>query len=183
MTYAGANLANLGLVQGEIDRTVTARTASGTALAAHVTAQQAAKSAIRQKNADRAAVVSLVRALVGRLQASAEVDDTATSRRGPRWASPCRTPRPVDAHADRPAHHTADPDGRVEKRRRSSFPARPAGMRRERALLQLRFGSACRARGAEQLGDARLLHYELGVERLRVAQLMEQMDEQGVVHA
>lgn len=41
-----------------------------------IAAQQAAKSAAQQKNADRAAAVSLVRALVGRPQTSADVDDT-----------------------------------------------------------------------------------------------------------
>ncbi|MCK4340845.1 MAG: hypothetical protein KAY37_03885 [Phycisphaerae bacterium] len=42
-----------------------------TSLSAHVTAQQAAKSATQQKNTDRVAVVSLVRALVGRSCATA----------------------------------------------------------------------------------------------------------------
>ena len=38
ITYANANLANLGLVQGDIDPIVTAQTAWNTALAVHVTA-------------------------------------------------------------------------------------------------------------------------------------------------
>ncbi len=40
------------------------------------------KTATQQKNADRAAVLSLVRALVGQLQASAEVDDTECAAMG-----------------------------------------------------------------------------------------------------
>jgi len=76
VTCASANEVALGLVAGDMTPVTTAQTAWTTALAANVTAQQAAKSATQQKNADRAAVVSLVRALVGQPQASAEVDDT-----------------------------------------------------------------------------------------------------------
>ena len=61
---------------GDLTPVTTAQTAWATALSAHVTAQQAAKSTTQQKNTDRTAVVSLVRALVGRLQASPDVDDT-----------------------------------------------------------------------------------------------------------
>ena len=71
VTYATANLANLGLVAGDLTPVTTAQTAWATALSAHVTAQQAAKSATQQKNTDRVAVVSLVRALVGRSCATA----------------------------------------------------------------------------------------------------------------
>ncbi len=45
VTYATANLANLGLVAGDMTPITTAQTAWATSLSAHVTAQQAAKSA------------------------------------------------------------------------------------------------------------------------------------------
>ena len=67
---------------GDLTPVTTAQTARNTALVANVTAQQAAKSATQQKNIDRAAAVSVVRALVGRLQASAAVDDTERAALG-----------------------------------------------------------------------------------------------------
>ena len=57
VTYATANLANLGLVAGDLTPVTTAQTAWATALSDHVTAQQAAKSATQKKNIDRIAVV------------------------------------------------------------------------------------------------------------------------------
>ena len=54
VTYATANPANLGLVAGDLTPVTTAQTAWNTAYTANVTAQQAAKSATQQKNADRA---------------------------------------------------------------------------------------------------------------------------------
>ncbi|HUU83630.1 MAG TPA: hypothetical protein VM243_09015 [Phycisphaerae bacterium] len=62
VTYASAKLAELGLAAGDLTPITTAQTTWAGALAAHVTAQQTARSATQQKNADRAAVLSLVRA-------------------------------------------------------------------------------------------------------------------------
>ena len=84
----------------------TAQTAWGTGYTAHVTTQPAARSATQQKNTDRAAVVTLVRALVGRLQASADVDDTAHGDLGAllgAWES-----EPGDAHWNPDADLDAD---------------------------------------------------------------------------
>ena len=92
VTYASANEVALGLVVGDLTAITTAQTSWSGALAAHVTAQQGAKSATQQKNADRAAVVSLVRALVGQLQASAEVDDTERAALGITVADTVPTP-------------------------------------------------------------------------------------------
>jgi len=100
VTYASANLAELGLVAGDLDVITTAQTAWAGALASHVTAQQAAKSATQQKNADRAATVSLVRALAGQLQASADVDDT--ERAGLGITVPDAEPTPVGPPTTRP---------------------------------------------------------------------------------
>ena len=100
VTYATANLANLGLVAGDLTPVTTAQTAWATALSAHVTAQQTAKSATQQKNTDRVAIVSLVRALVGQLQASAEVDDTERAALG--ITVPDAEPTPTGPPTTRP---------------------------------------------------------------------------------
>ncbi len=82
VTYASANEVALGLTLGDVTPIATAQTTWAGSLAAHVTAQQTAKSATQQKNTDRASVVTLVRALVGQLQASAAVDDTERAALG-----------------------------------------------------------------------------------------------------
>jgi len=100
VTYATANEVALGLAVGDMTPVTTAQTAWTTAYTASVTAQQAAKSATQQKNADRAAVVSLVRALVGQLQASAEVDDTERAALG--ITVPDTEPTPTGPPTTRP---------------------------------------------------------------------------------
>ncbi len=100
VTYASGNLAGLGLVVGDLTAITTAQTAWAGSLAAHVTAQQTAKSATQQKNIDRTTIVSLVRALVGQLQASAAVDDT--ERAGLGITIPDAQPTPVGPPTSRP---------------------------------------------------------------------------------
>ena len=82
ITYATANEVALGLAVGDLTPVTTAKTAWNAAYTANISAQQTARSATQQKNTDRTAVVSLVRALVGQLQASASVDDTERAALG-----------------------------------------------------------------------------------------------------
>ena len=100
VTYASANEVALGLTVGDVAPIATAQTTWAGALASHVTAQQTAKSATQQKNTDRTSVVTLVRTLVGQLQASAAVDDTERAALG--ITVPDSEPTPVGPPTSRP---------------------------------------------------------------------------------
>ncbi len=82
VTYANANLANLGLVAADMTPVTTAQTAWGSGFTAHVTAKAAAMAAKQNKDETRAAVVAAVRPLVRRLQASTVVSDAERAALG-----------------------------------------------------------------------------------------------------
>ena len=75
VTYANANLANLGLVLPDLVSILTAQTAWTPSLTAHVAAQANAQSARATKDGNRTVLEVLIRALVRRLQASPSVSD------------------------------------------------------------------------------------------------------------
>lgn len=76
VTYANANLVNLGLVAGDMTPVTTAQTAFNTALDAHIAAQASAEAARQTKDTNRASLETALRPLVRRLQASSSVDNT-----------------------------------------------------------------------------------------------------------
>ncbi len=77
VTYATANAAALGLDPlVDIPPVATAQTTWSTDYGANTAAQAAAQAARQAKEAARSAFEGVVRPLVGRLQASADVDDT-----------------------------------------------------------------------------------------------------------
>ena len=93
VTYAGANLAALGLAAGDLTPVSSTNNIWKTALQQHVAAQAAAASATQGKDAARAAATAAVRALVRRLQAAPEVSDA--ERAGLGITVPDATPSPV----------------------------------------------------------------------------------------
>lgn len=93
ITYASANTAALGLAAGDITPLTTAQTAWNTDYPAHVAAQAAASSAKEAKDASRTALEDAIRALVARLQASADVSDE--ERAGLGITVPDSEPTPV----------------------------------------------------------------------------------------
>ncbi len=75
VTYVSAHAADLGLLPADVTPLTTAQTAWSTAYAGNVTAQAAAESARQSKDGNRSAFEGVIRPLVRRLQASAQVDD------------------------------------------------------------------------------------------------------------
>ena len=75
VTYANANLANLGLVLPDLLSILSAQAAWTPSLTAHVAAQANAQSARATKDGNRTTLETLIRALVRRLQASPSVSD------------------------------------------------------------------------------------------------------------
>ena len=82
VTYANANLANLGLVILDLTSIFSAQAAWTPSLTAHVAAQANAQSARATKDANRTALEVLIRALVRRLQASPSVSDAERAALG-----------------------------------------------------------------------------------------------------
>ena len=75
VTYAIANLADLGLVIADLTSILMAQVAWTPSLTAHVAAQANAQSACATKDGNRTILETSIRALVRRLQASPSVDD------------------------------------------------------------------------------------------------------------
>ena len=75
VTYANANLADLGLVLPDLISIMSAQGAWTPSLTAHVAAQANAQAACATKNANRTVLETSIRALVRRLQASPSVSD------------------------------------------------------------------------------------------------------------
>ncbi len=75
VTYANANLANLGLVLPDLLSIMSAQGAWTPSLTAHVAAQANAQSARATKDGNRTVFETAIRALVRRLQASPSVSD------------------------------------------------------------------------------------------------------------
>ena len=75
VTYANANLPNLGLAIPDLLSILSAQGAWTPSLTAHVAAQANAQSARATKDGNRTVLEVLIRALVRRLQASASVSD------------------------------------------------------------------------------------------------------------
>lgn len=76
VSYATANLADLGLAPPDMIPISAAQSDFSTKFSANITAQQAAQSARQDKDDARDELEGLIRALVRRLQASPDVDDT-----------------------------------------------------------------------------------------------------------
>lgn len=100
VNYANANLAALGLTAADMTPIDTAQGEWETAYPAHVTAVASAESARAEKDATRAGYVTLVRALVRRLQASPQVDDAERAALG--ITVPGQNPIPVGPPASAP---------------------------------------------------------------------------------
>jgi hypothetical protein len=82
VTYANANLAALGLVAADLAPITAAQTTWATAFPAHVAAVAAAKAARQTKDEARSGYVAVIRPLVRRLQASAQVSDAERAALG-----------------------------------------------------------------------------------------------------
>lgn len=82
VTYVLANATAMGLVTGDTAGLTPTKTAFDTALTQHVTAQAAAQSARVGKDAARLPVVTVVRGLVRKLQASSVVSDVQRAAMG-----------------------------------------------------------------------------------------------------
>lgn len=82
ITYANANQAALGLVAADLANVILAQLSWMPSLTAHVAAQANAQSVRATKDANRAALEALIRALVRRLQASPDVDDAERAALG-----------------------------------------------------------------------------------------------------
>ncbi|HWL95456.1 MAG TPA: hypothetical protein VNT79_18200 [Phycisphaerae bacterium] len=80
--YASANMVALGLGLADLAPITAAQSEWETAFPAHVTAVASAESARAEKDASRAGYVTLVRALVRRLQASPLVNDAERAALG-----------------------------------------------------------------------------------------------------
>lgn len=100
VTYASANLADLGLAAADLTPVTNAQTAWNAAFPAHTSAQAAAQAARQAKDAARSDVETAVRPLVRRLQASADVDDAERAALG--ITVPDTTPTPVGPPTTRP---------------------------------------------------------------------------------
>ncbi len=101
VTYATANAAALGLDPlVDIPPVATAQTAWSTDYGANTAAQAAAQAARQAKSAASSAFEGVVRPLVGRLQASADVDDTERAALG--ITVPDTKPTPVGPPTTRP---------------------------------------------------------------------------------
>lgn len=101
LSYATANAAALGLDPlVDIPPLTAAQGVWTTDFPAHVTAQNTAQSAKVTKDASRAGYVSLIRALVRRLQASADVDDAERAALG--ITVPDTDPTPIGPPTTRP---------------------------------------------------------------------------------
>ena len=131
ITYANANLVNLGLVAGDMTPVTTARTTWNSKYPAHIAAAAAAVSAREGKDAARVGVEAAVRPLVRRLQASASVDNSERAALG--ITVPDKEPSPVGPPTTRPVvtvdasqrlQHTIDFTDETTPTRR----AKPAGV-------------------------------------------------------
>ncbi len=101
VTYATANAAALGLDPlVDIPPVATAQTTWTTDYGANTAAQAAAQAARQAKEAARSAFEGVIRPLVGRLQASADVDDTERAALG--ITVPDTKPTPVGPPTTRP---------------------------------------------------------------------------------
>ena len=101
VAYITANAAALGLDPiVDIPPVATAATQWETDFAAHVAAQAAAQAATQTKAASRAAAIVFIRALVARLQASADVDDAERAAMG--ITVPDTVPTPTGPPTSRP---------------------------------------------------------------------------------
>ncbi len=100
VTYANANLVNLGLLPADMTPVTTAQGSWKTAYPAHVAAAAAAQAARQTKDAARAAYLGAIRPLVRRLQASPAVSDAERAALG--ISVPDTTPSPVGPPKTRP---------------------------------------------------------------------------------
>lgn len=82
VTYANANLAALGLTAADMAPITAAQTTWTTAYPAHIAAANAAKAAREAKTEARQGYVAVIRPLVRRLQASAQVSDAERAALG-----------------------------------------------------------------------------------------------------
>lgn len=82
VTYANANLAALGLTAADMAPITAAQTTWATAFPAHIAAANAAKAAREAKTEARNGYVAVIRPLVRRLQASAQVSDAERAALG-----------------------------------------------------------------------------------------------------
>ncbi|MBU0717320.1 MAG: hypothetical protein KJ749_03650 [Planctomycetes bacterium] len=82
VTYANANLVNLGLVIGDLTTILIAQLSWTPSLTAHIAAQANAQSARATKDGNRTTLESQIRALVRRLQASPSVSDAERAALG-----------------------------------------------------------------------------------------------------
>lgn len=98
--YANANLAALGLDAADMAPIDAAQGDWDVDFPAHVTAVAAAESARAEKDASRAAYVTLVRALVRRLQASSTITDAQRAALG--ITVPGSSPTPAGPPETRP---------------------------------------------------------------------------------
>ena len=112
VTYANANLANLGLTILDLTSIFSAQAAWTPSLTAHVAAQANAQSARATKDANRTALEVLIRALVRRLQASPSVSDAEREALGitvPDLGAATPTTRPLcQVDASQRLRHTID---------------------------------------------------------------------------
>jgi hypothetical protein len=105
--YASANLANLGLVAGDLTPVSNAYAVWNTNYNNNVTAQSAAQSARQAKDLARGDLEAAVRALVRRLQASPSVDDSERAALG--ITVPDTTPTPTGPPATTPVLRLESP--------------------------------------------------------------------------
>jgi hypothetical protein len=82
VTYANANLANLGLGLSDLTPIIAAQPPWTTSFTAHIAAQANAQAARATKDGNRTALETLIRALVRRLQASLSVSDAERAALG-----------------------------------------------------------------------------------------------------
>lgn len=82
VTYVNANLADLGLVAGDMTPVNTAQTSWNTGYSAHVTAQAAAVSAGQTKDAGRVTLESAIRVVVRKMRGSGQVSDSEAAAAG-----------------------------------------------------------------------------------------------------
>jgi hypothetical protein len=101
VTYAGAHLADLGLVAGDMTPVTTAQTAWNTSFPANVTAQDAAQQARQDKDADRNTYENAIRVVVRKMQGSGAVDPGEAAAMG--LTVPDTEPTPVGPPTTRPA--------------------------------------------------------------------------------
>ena len=101
ITYANANLANIGLVAADMTPVTNAKTDWDTKFASHNSAQSAAQSASQAKNDSRFAMEAAIRTVVLKMEGSGQLNDAEraamhiTVRDVTPTPSPVPTTRPV----------------------------------------------------------------------------------------